>query len=129
MDTNDFARRSGATTLEGTLKTLAKSTQLKAELKQHFGDGPAQIMERLMVAGKFEGKEGDKLHDFLMDEILNSAEECWGGQIAGEYSVTIREYEKVFFVDAVEHDPAGYFLNRQDAKDYILANWDNVEES
>lgn len=114
---------------QGPVSSHGPGKQVKSELKEHFGDDPAQIMERLMAAGNFERKEGDKLHDFLTDEILNSAEECWGGQFAGEYSVTIREYEKVFFVDAVEHDPAGYFLSRQGAKDYIFANWDNVEES
>lgn len=124
-------RNSPAVSLEGTLRTLAGNKMMLRLLGAQFSDAELASVLTMMRAGKFEGELGDRLYDFLIDELVNECTVVWEGLIPGaedDYPVCVYSYAGVFHVWALEYDRVGYFLSRDDAMDYVYMNWDEVRD-
>ena len=114
-------------TLEESLPILSASEIISILLEDNFGPTSSKEMIKMMKKGKFIGEIGYDLHDFLIDEIHNESEIAWEGEILGsedEYSISVNGYHGIFFVRALEYDDYGFFSNINDAKSYILSEWD-----
>ncbi|RLK51353.1 hypothetical protein DFR31_1289 [Alkalispirillum mobile] len=135
MDT-EFAKDFGARELTGVLERLSTSSHACERLLSALGPANGPLAVNMIRCGELVGEVGDGVHDFFVDEIENEAEDVWAGMIlAGEednpetnYPVLIKEYCGVFFVSALEHESAGYFLSLEDALGYVECNWDRVRE-
>jgi hypothetical protein len=120
MDRGDFS-------LEEVLSILAESPRVANRLKEKFGPKLSKSALLMLRRAKLTGDLGDTVYGFLLDEIPNNAEEvftiyAWGSA-AGAYSVSVVEYEGVFFVQAPDFDDVGYFTSKEDAKSYIHDRW------
>lgn len=107
------------------LPVLVGSKKLCDYLYEQFKVEDASSMIAMMRQDKFIGEIGDELHDFLIDEIANESELIWEGVILGsedEFSIGINGYHGIYYVWAVEYDDQGFFVNIDDAKDYIISN-------
>ena len=136
MDTK-YAEVFGATNLGGILMTLGSCDYVCERLIESLGPIEGAQAVEMLRKGELVGDIGDNAHDFIVDEIENQAEHVWTGCLYdpndeenpdGHCPISIREYCRVFFVDAVELDNAGYFLSREDAMNYIASNWEYVRE-
>lgn len=95
--------------------------------------GPARLGEALtmMRSGTLSGDLGDTVHDALLDPIINDAQPVWSGLISGsegDYPVTVSHYCGVYWAQALECDPVGFFLDRDHAIGYVMSNWEGVRE-
>ena len=136
MDTS-FAKSFGAVELIGTFPVLARSKHARARLLRAVGKTRHNAAVEMLRTGCLEGRLGAELHDFFSDEIQNEARVVWSGlifdpedkdNVDGQFPVCIREYEGIYFVWALEYDPQGYFLSRDEAHSFVHLNWDNVRE-
>ena len=88
----------------------------KTDLKQKYKD---QYNEEVVL-----GKEGNltEFLEFAEEEITNSAIVAHEIDAIGAYddpfSFRTREYQGIFFVDALDLDMPGYFLSKDDANAY-----------
>jgi hypothetical protein len=117
--------------LGAACKVLVESTAVQALVKKKVGEKHLPAAMALMKAGKLEGPLGDKLHDFLSDTIENKSDAVWSGLIPqedDEYPVNVMAFHGVFWVQAMEYDPIGYFLSEDDAVSFTRSNWDDVYE-
>lgn len=118
--------------LDAACEALAESAEVKALVRKKVGQKNLATAIAQMQAGKLEGPLGDMLRDFLSDTIEYESEAVWSGLIPqeyDEYSVTVMEFHGVFWVQAMEHDPIGYFLSQDQAVSFTLSNWDDVHEA
>ena len=108
----------------------AKSSLLKANLGE-----PNDVLE-ILLSGVLKGTIGDKVYDFFTDEIENNARAVWSGltynpddedNVDEQYPIYIFCYEGVYYISALEYDPIGYFLSKEDAHSCIEFNWQNVK--
>lgn len=110
---------------------LAKSRSVQALIKMSVGSGDFPVALRMMKAGTLDGLLGAKIHDLLVDTILNESVPIWIGYIHqphDDYPVRVFEYHSIFWVWALEYDPMGYFLNKESALAFPIGNWENVYE-
>jgi hypothetical protein len=114
-----------AVPLEGVLSILAKSKRVAETLQARFGLEDGKEALEILRNGTLTGGLGNRVHDFLSDEIYNEAEEAWTGYIRSDesYPIMVSEYEGVFFVKPLESCAVGYFTKIDDAFSYIDANW------
>jgi hypothetical protein len=138
MDTNYTASVFGAVPLEGTLATLARSKLVRTLLRQDFGSALDREAVAMLMTGKLSADLGGRIHDILTDEIKNGATPVWSGETYDPndednpdrtFGVQILEYERVYFVEALEYDDVGYFLSKAKAKKFVFGNWTNVRET
>jgi hypothetical protein len=111
-------------------QVLAKSAAVRALVKQSVGAARFSDALLLMQEGTLEGDLGADLHGLLVDAIRNDAMDIWSGVIShphDDYPIQVKEFHGVFWVWAMEYDPVGYFLSRQDAVTYASSNWDVSE--
>lgn len=136
MDTT-FAKHFGASEMEGILKVLGKSEHACARLQSALEPEDRTAGIEMLRRGELIGSTGAFIHDFFLDEIENEARDVWSGTLFNpedehnpdtSYPVGIREYCGVYFVWALEHDNAGYFLSRDEALFYVMGNWSHVRE-
>lgn len=121
----------GSDSLEAVLPILVKSSRASSGLLQVIGEENAKSAFEMMSAGKLEGRLGDEIHDFFLDEIVNESESVLVAEIIDTdnvYPITVHEFEGVFFVWSLEEDPVGYFTSFEKAKEFALSNWDNAQE-
>ena len=107
---------SDCVTLDAASKVLAKSRAVQALM--------------LMKLGTLDGDLGADIHDLLVDAIRNDAKVVWSGLIRqphDDYPIQVNEFHGVFWVWAMEYDPVGYFLSKQDAVSYARSSWDVTE--
>jgi hypothetical protein len=112
-------------------KALVKSTAVQALVKKKVGAKNLTAALELMQAGKLDGPLGEKLYDFLAHTIENESTDAWTGLIpqeGDEFPVQVKEYQGIFWVWALEHDPIGYFLDQASAEAFVRSNWDDVYE-
>jgi hypothetical protein len=117
--------------LAAACKVLIKSSAVQALVKKKVGAKNLTAALELMQAGKLDGPLGDKLHDFLANTIEKKSTDVWSGLIpqeGDEYPVQVKEYQGIFWVWAMEHDPIGYFLDQASAEAFVRSNWDDVYE-
>lgn len=113
--------------LDVASKVLAKSRAVQSLVKKSVGAARFSDALMLMKTGTLEGDLGADIHDLLADAIRNDAKEVWSGLIRqphDDYPIQVNEFHGVFWVWAMEYDPVGYFLSKQDAVSYALSNWD-----
>jgi hypothetical protein len=113
--------------LDEASQVLAKSRAVRTLVKKFVG--PARFSDALilMQSGTLQGDLGADLHDLLVDAIRNDAKEVWSGVIShphDDYPIRVNEFHGVFWIWAMEYDPVGYFLSKQDAVTYACSNWD-----
>ena len=122
METSLFAKRFGGVELARTLSALARSKHACARLKKALGPERGDAAVEALRSASLDGVLGAEIHDFLVDEIENEARIVWSGLIVDpedednpdrRFPVDIFEYEGIYLVWALEHDPAGYFLAPQ----------------
>lgn len=123
-------RPHGSVELKETLPTLGDSKRLRDSLIKSFGRATAAPMLQMLESHALSGDAGAALHDFLVDEINNECRVAWGTTRVTidrgeemEWPLDVCCYEDVYFVRALEHDDAGYFLSLDAAKRYIASNW------
>lgn len=117
--------------LADACKVLAKSRSVQALLKEEVGSDSYPEAHKLMKAGKLDGDLGATVHDLLLDTIEDQATTVWSGFIHNDsdnWPVRVNEYHGVFWVDALESEPVGYFLDKACAISFARSNWDNVYE-
>lgn len=110
---------------------LSKSRIVQAFVKKELGAKNFPTALALMKAGKLEGNIGDSVHDLLTDSIQNASTQVWTGFIHhphDNYSLMVNEYHGVCWVDAMEYDPIGYFLDQDSSVAFARSNWENVYE-
>jgi hypothetical protein len=116
--------------LDAASKVLAKSRAVQSLVKKSVGATRFSDALTLMKTGRLEGDLGADIHDLLADAIRNDAKEVWSGLIRqphDDYPIQVNEFHGVFWVWAMEYDPVGYFLSKQDAVSYARSNWDVTE--
>lgn len=117
--------------LDTACKVLAKSRSVQAELKDAVGTKDFSAALAMMKAGKLVGDLGASIHDLLTDSIQNDANQVWKGFIRqphDDYPVRVNEYHGIYWVWAMEYDPIGYFLDKENAESFAQTNWENVYE-
>lgn len=142
--------------LEQAMPLLAESAMVRERLSEQF-PGIADDIVSLMQRRDLDNPLGQEVHDFLLDEIENTAEVVWTGLLFGVeyggydaddddeeaedleaqedidadgdiYPIEIRRYGGVYVVWALESGEEGYFLSFNHAKDYIDWNWPEAIE-
>ncbi len=116
--------------LDAASKVLAKSRAVQSLVKKSVGADRFSDALTLMKAGMLEGDLGADIHDLLADAIRNDAKVVWSDVIRqphDDYPIQVNEFHGVFWVWAMEYDPVGYFLSKQDAVAYARSNWDVTE--
>lgn len=116
--------------VDAASKVLAKSRAVQSFVKKSVGATRFPEALTLMKAGTLEGDLGADIHDLLVDAIRNDAKVVWSGLIRqphDDYPIQVNEFHGVFWVWAMEYDPVGYFLSKQDAVSYARSNWDVTE--
>ena len=116
--------------LDVASKVLAKSRSVQSLVKKSVGATRFSDALTLMKVGKLEGDLGGDIHDLLADAIRNDATEVWSGLIRqphDDYPIQVNEFHGVFWIWAMEYDPVGYFLSKQDAVSYARSNWEITE--
>ena len=108
------------------IKVLAKSRAVQALVKSSVG--AAQFSDTLMrmKTGTLQGIIGDDIQDLLADAILNDSKVVWSRVIRqphDNYPIDVYEFHGVFWVNALEYDPVGYFLSKQNAVSYAWSEW------
>ena len=135
MDT-ELTKIFGAANLERALKVLRHSHVVRSKLVSFFGQQRGEEAIRQLDCGTLSGDLGDHLRDFLEDEITNESISVWCGTIFDpddeedvdrHYPVTVNEYEGLFWVSALESDPIGYFLTKDEAVNCAFMNWENIK--
>lgn len=110
---------------------LAQRSEVQALVKKVVGDQDFPNALALMKAGRLEGTIGGSVHDLLTDTIQNESVQVWSGFIHhphDDYAIIVNEYHGVYWVNASEFDPIGYFLDKRCAVDFARSNWENVYE-
>jgi hypothetical protein len=116
-------------TLEAACSVLCNNSGVQSMLKKKIEDKDFKAALDMMKAGKFDGDLGDLLNDLLDDFISNNSTVAWSGfthHPHGNYTLTVNEYDGVYWVHAIEFDSIGYFLNQDDAVSFAYFNWENV---
>ncbi len=121
--------------LAEALPQLAERPELQGLLEKAFGAERAGRMLLMMRGGRFVGGDGDELHDFLADAILNDSVPVWTAEnaslgIDGEdlcWPIEVQEFHGVFRVWSPEHDTTGPFLSLDEAVSFVLTNWPEVQ--
>lgn len=117
--------------LGAACRVLVKSTAVHTLVKKRVGAKHLAAALALLQSGKLEGPLGDKLHEFLSDTIENKSQAVWSGLIPQEYDeypVNVMEFNGIFWVNATNYDPIGYFLSVDEAVSFTRSNWDDVYE-
>lgn len=124
----------GTVELEQALAQLARSTHLRKLIRDEFGENRAKAMFAMMRKNSFVGDEGNELHDFLLDGIGNDSVTVWETVHTSLYydeevdwPIHVERFHGVFQVWSPEHDHVGLFLDLEDAKAYVYANWENAK--
>jgi hypothetical protein len=115
--------------LEECGPTLTASLVVRKLLLTALGPTEAEPALRMLAAARFDGDLGGRLHDLLTDEISNESDTAWSGLMGSKdepFGVYVKRFEGVYFVHAIEYDPAGYFLSVQDAVNYVFSTWEDV---
>lgn len=117
--------------LEDACAALSQRRRVQAVLKEAVGSANFSAALKMMKSGPFTGDLGAKIHDLFLERIESDAVSVWSGfiyQDGDRYPVRVNEYNGVFWVWAVEDDPIGYFLDRDQAITFARTNWDDVYE-
>ena len=122
-------KKGGRVGLEDALPVLMRSERACAALRTAFGAGWTEGAVGAVNAGTAAVALMDQLQDFFGDQLPDLLNTVWRGLIGyGDeaYPVEIKGYEGLFVAWAMGHDRVGYFLDVDDAKEYIYGNWDDV---
>jgi hypothetical protein len=120
-----------AASLAEALPQLAERPGFRGLVEKTFGAERATRMFEMMQGGRFVGDDGNELHDFLAEGILNDSVPVWTGESPsrgpdGEdelWPIEVQEFHGVFRVWSPEHDTVGPFLSLDDACSFVWANW------
>ncbi len=124
-----------AVDLQGSLATLARSREFLSRLRAEFSEEEYRRALEALASDRLEGSFGARLHDFLVDEIHNESTTAWSSHIFDpddeededrHFPIWINDYRGVYFVQALEYDPVGYFLSLNDAVGFARSSWENV---
>jgi len=111
---------------------LSKIREVQALIKRAVGTERLEEALSHMQAGSLDGEVGAIVHDLLLDAIVNDAHQVWSGFIKGfddDYPVNVNEYHGIYWVWAMEYEPAGYFIDKEEAIAYARSNWDDIYEA
>lgn len=105
---------------------LATSKEVRLALQSGFGDDADQIVS-LLRKGQELPDEYTDVHDVLHDLVHNDARGVDStsveGSEAGDYDINVTEFAGVYFVEAPQFDPLGYFWSRDEANEAIRMRW------
>jgi hypothetical protein len=92
-------------------------------------------MITMIQTGEFVGSEGDELHDFLTEDLLNDAKACWRATSRsvdrGEtvvWPIEILERHGAYQIWSPEFNRAGLFLDLEDARAFVFQAWEDAVE-
>lgn len=124
-------RHSRALTLSEIMPRMANHPDVERLLTNELPLHPLTNLLALMRLGQTEGVVGADLHDTMIDAIVNEAQTVWHGTRETEddsYGFEVAEFGGAFIVRATELDDVGYFVSRDDAIRYIIAEYRDVTE-
>ena len=96
MDTS-YAQKFGATDLIGVLRQLGSNSHACSSLLESIGaiDGVSAV--EMITLDELTGDVVDSVHDFLLDEIENKAEETWTGTLYDRDAQMMRKIQPQTF--------------------------------
>jgi hypothetical protein len=116
----------GQRPLESFFPTLVAVPSVQDALREEFHERAVEILNKLGAGLPISGDELSA-HDVISDLVRNEStvvDAIDGLGYSGEFPIHIMQFGLVYWIDASEHDPIGYFETMQSARDCAEFNYE-----
>jgi hypothetical protein len=117
----------GAKPLETFFPALANMESVQAALHEELGGRSASIVDKLKSGSSLSDCELAAAHDIISDVVHNSGASEWGTAGLGdrvEFGIVVVRFGPVYWIEAGEADPIGYFETLDRARDVAEMNYE-----
>jgi hypothetical protein len=116
----------GMRPLETFFPVLAALDSVKERLRAEFRGRTQAVLAKLKVELPLTEDE-QSAHDIITDLVDNESvakKTIWGLGNGGEFPINIMKFGNVYWIDATEFDPIGYFATLKAARHYAEFNYE-----
>lgn len=124
--------------IDQLLPRLLQNERAQASLRDALGNDFSIKALQQLASGTFDTQTSDALYDHFYNEIFNKSQDVRTADIFNSlephnkdicFGLSVREYEGVYLVWAIEWDKTEYFGSLEEVEDFLYIHWDHARKA